>query len=202
MGKGETLKPRYFHFSISLTYDENLCKSSSASLGYFLQKVAYLSILWLSPSSNLNLRWPFWNLCFLFMRSRVVQQSFAEAPSWVVLRMAQNRDCYSSIAECEGCKRWKFRVVIMCVLVGIVGFFLGLEGSCGVWGGERLEREVLWERRAQVMVQEFNLSKTQLQALTFLLSSSEVNNQHKFTILLSLSWGFFFAPSLLSLVFH
>jgi hypothetical protein len=110
------------------------------------------------------------------MRSRVIQQSFAEAPSWVGLRMARSRDCYSPIGECEGCKRWKSRVIIMCFLVGVVGFLLGLEGCCGVWGGERLEREGLWERRAQVMVQEFNLSKSQLQVLTVLLSSSEVNN--------------------------
>ncbi|KAJ1686408.1 hypothetical protein LUZ63_017798 [Rhynchospora breviuscula] len=107
------------------------------------------------------------------MRSRVIQQSFSEAPSWVVRRMAAKRDYHSSIGECEGCKRWKFRVVFSCVLVGFMGFLLGLEGCCGVWGRGRLEREGLWERRAQVMVQEFNLSKTQLQALAVLLSSSE-----------------------------
>lgn len=105
------------------------------------------------------------------MRSRVIQQSFAEAPSWVVLRMTQNRDGCSSISgECEGCKRWKYRVVLLCVLFGIIGFLVGLEGCCGVLGRERLER------RTQVMVQDLNLTKTQLQALTVLLSSSEVSN--------------------------
>lgn len=83
----------------------------------------------------------------------------------------QNRGLGSSNGgECEGCRRLKARFLVLCVLsgfVGSIGVFWGL-GSYGCRGRD------LWEERAQVLVEQSNLSKNQLQALVLLLSSSEV----------------------------
>ncbi|XP_072990944.1 probable histidine kinase 5 isoform X1 [Typha latifolia] len=108
-----------------------------------------------------------------------LRQAFLKLLRWVLLRMARNGVLSSSsdgsrVAQCDGCRRWKSRLLLLCFLGGVLAsiwLFAGFR-ECQSWVRKEKVRD-LWEERAQVLLEQFNLSKDQLQALGWLLSSSE-----------------------------
>ena len=94
-------------------------------------------------------------------------QLLLRLPSWVVVRMARSR-----AKECHGCGRWKLRFLAALVLSCVLGclWVLCEVENCGfLWRKER--GRVVVEERPQVSLEQFNLNKSQLQALAFLLSA-------------------------------
>ena len=88
-------------------------------------------------------------------------------PRWVVVRMAGSR-----AKEYHGCGRWRLRFLALLVLSCVLGslWVLCEVEDCGfLWRKER--GRVVVEERPQVSLEQFNLNKSQLQALAFLLSA-------------------------------
>lgn len=99
-------------------------------------------------------------------------QLLLRLPRWVLVRMATRS---SRAKECHGCGRWRPRFFALLVLSCVLGslWVVCKVEDCGFWWrkDEGGAVEVVEKSKSPVATEQLNLSKGQLQALFFLLST-------------------------------
>lgn len=94
-------------------------------------------------------------------------QLLLRIPRWVLVRMAKSR-----IKECHGCGKWRLKflglLILSCAFSSL--WVICEVENCGFWWRKE-EGRVLLEERPQGSLEQSNLSKSQLQALAFLISA-------------------------------